>query len=238
MLSKNEIKYIQSLFHKKNRDAANVFIVEGVKAVNELLHSSFKVANVYAVDEWVQETGNKAIIVSEDELKKISNQATPNKVFALVYKKEETPLPSFKNKITLFLDGIQDPGNMGAIIRIADWFAIENIIASNDTADFYNPKVIQASMGGFLRVNVWYNDLKPLLETIDVPVFGAVLNGESIFSQSKINEGILIIGNEGKGICDDLLPFIKHKITIPKKGSAESLNAAIATGIIVASLIS
>jgi RNA methyltransferase, TrmH family len=237
MLSKNEIKYIQSLVHKKNRDAENVFVVEGVKAVNELLRSNFTVANVYAVAQWIHETGNNATLISGDELIKISKHSTPNMVLAVAYKKKLLPVPSFENKITLALDGIQDPGNMGTIIRIADWFGIENIIASKDSADFYNPKVIQAGMGSFIRINTWYNDLQPILETAAVPVFGAVMNGGNIFDTPKPAEGILLIGNEGQGLRNNLLPFINHKITIPKKGNAESLNAAVAAGIILAHII-
>ena len=237
MLSKNEIKYIQSLFHKKNRDAEHVFIVEGAKAVHELLHSTFTVANVYAVGEWVQETGNKAMIITDNELKKISNQLSPNRVLAIAEKKPPSPFPSLKNKITLAVDGIQDPGNMGTLIRIADWFGIENMIASTDTVDFYNSKVIQASMGSFLRVHVWYNDLKEVLKTAAVPVFGAVMNGENIFTLQKIKEAIILIGNEGQGIRADIMPLINHQITIPKKGKAESLNAAVAAGIILGQMV-
>ena len=237
MLSKNEIKYIQSLFHKKNRDAENLFIVEGAKAVNELLQSTFTLANVYAVAQWIEETGKNATVISDDELKKISNQTSPNRVLAIAEKKTSSTFPGYKNKITLALDGIQDPGNMGTIIRIADWFGIQNIIASSDTADFYNPKVIQATMGSFTRVNIWYNDLKQLLKTAAVPVFGAVMNGENIFTKQKIKEGIILIGNEGKGIREDIMPLINNKITIPKKGNAESLNAAVAAGIILGQLV-
>lgn len=237
MLSKNEIKYIQSLFHKKNRDAENAFIVEGAKAVNELLHSGFTVANVYAVEEWIEETGNKAVLLTSDELKKISGQVTPNQVLAVAQQKSISSSPSFKNKIILALDGIQDPGNMGTIIRTADWFGIENIIASNDTADFYNPKVIQATMGSFTRVNVYYDDLDKLLSNADVPVFGAVMNGSDIFIQPKIKEGIIVIGNEGNGIRNNILSLIQHPITIPRRGNAESLNAAVAAAIIISHLV-
>lgn len=237
MLSKNEIKYIQSLFHKKNRDAENLFVVEGVKNVNELLQSDFTVANVYAEMEWIEETANKAILISAVELKKISNQINPNKVLAIAHKKTSSSLPVFKGKINLVLDGIQDPGNLGTIIRLADWFGVSTIIASRDTVDFYNPKVIQASMGSFLRVDTWYMDLKEIFSTNDIPVFGAVMNGKSIFETEKSSEAFLLIGNEGHGIRNELLPLITHQITIPRKGKAESLNASVATGIILAQMI-
>jgi TrmH family RNA methyltransferase len=235
MLSRNEVKYIQSLYHKKNRNTEEVFIAEGTKLLQEILLSDFKIKKIYAVKEWLAENSHikNAVEVNEDNLKNISNLETPNKVLALVYKKEPAQVPDLKNQITLVLDGIQDPGNVGTIIRTANWFGIKNIIASNDTANMYNPKVIQASMGSFTGVHIFYTDLKSFLATNKILVCGAVLDGENISTIKKINECLLIIGNEGKGIRSYIYPFIQKKISIPKFGNAESLNAAVAAGIIL-----
>jgi TrmH family RNA methyltransferase len=235
MLTRNEVKYIQSLYHKKNRVASGVFIVEGVKLVNELLLSDFKIRKIYAVKEWIaMHSANEHVTeVSEAELKKISGFDTPNKVLAVVEERAPVAMPDLKNKITLVLDGIQDPGNLGTIIRTADWFGIDNIIASNDTADIYNPKVVQSTMGSITRINIFYTDLKIFLSLNNITVYGALLNGENIASFKKTQEGLLLIGNEGKGIRPDIQSFIHQKIYIPALGGAESLNAAVATGIIL-----
>jgi RNA methyltransferase, TrmH family len=235
MLSRNEVKYIQSLRQKKNRDEEGLFITEGIKIIDELISTNFDIKKIYAVKDWIDEnaTIKNVTEVSEDELKKISNFETPNKVFAIVSQKRSTKIPSLKNKITLLLDGIQDPGNLGTIIRTADWFGIENIIASVDTADVYNPKVVQSTMGSIARINIFYVDLKTFLSANNIIVYAAVLNGENISLIQKINECILIIGNESKGIRKDIQPYIQKKISISKKGNAESLNAAVATGIIL-----
>jgi TrmH family RNA methyltransferase len=235
MLSRNEVKYIQSLYHKKNRNTEEVFIAEGTKLLHEILHSDYKIKKVYAVKEWLAQNSHikNAVEINEDDLKKISNLETPNKVLALVYKKQLTQIPGLKNQITLVLDGIQDPGNVGTIIRTANWFGVKNIIASNDTANIYNPKVIQASMGAFTGVHIFYTDLKSFLSSNKILVCGAVLDGENISTIKKINECLLIIGNEGKGIHNEIYPFIQKKISIPKFGNAESLNAAVAAGIIL-----
>lgn len=235
MLSRNEVKYIQSLGHKKNRDADNVFIAEGVKIVQELLQADFKIKKIYALKDWIDQNQNAKNVteVNEDELKRISNFETPNKVFAIAEKRTPANEPDLKHKITLVLDGIRDPGNLGTIVRTADWFGVENIIASTDTADIYNPKVIQATMGSFARVQIFYTDLEAFLSSNKIPVYGAMLDGENISSVKEVKEGLLLIGNEGKGIRKDIQPFIQKKILIPQIGKAESLNAAVATGIIL-----
>ena len=239
MLSKNEIKYIQSLSHKKTRDTEGIFIAEGPKQVNDFLNSGIVVKKIYAVADWITTHDHlkNAITVQEAELKRISTQSTPNQVLAIVEKKKLSTEPSLKNKITLVLDGIQDPGNLGTVIRIADWFGIDQIVASTDTADLYNSKVVQSTMGSIIRVNVWYKDLEIWLSKANVPVYGALLNGTSIYNLKRIEEGLLVIGNEAKGIRENILPFIQHAVTIPKKGAAESLNAAVATGIILSHLV-
>jgi TrmH family RNA methyltransferase len=235
MLSRNEVKYIQSLYHKKNRNAEDVFIAEGVKIINEIFHSDFKIKKIYAFNEWILQNNKQENVVeiTEGELKKISSFEMPNKVLAIVYKKPVKEIPDLKNQITLLLDGIQDPGNLGTIIRTANWFGIKNIIASSDTADIYNPKVIKASMGSFTSVNIFYTELKSFLAGNSIAVYGAVIDGENINVMQKLNECLLVIGNEGNGIRNDIYPFIQKKISIPKFGNAESLNAAVATGIIL-----
>jgi len=239
MLSRNEVKYIQSLRHKKNRDEDDLFIAEGVKIVDELISADFVIKNIYAVKDWIEKnsTVENVIEVSDDELKRISNFETPNKVLAVVGQNKLTQIPDLENKITLLLDGIQDPGNLGTIIRTADWFGVENIIASPDTADMYNPKVVQATMGSIARINIFYTDLNAFLSTNTITVCAAVLDGENISAIDKINECILIIGNESKGVRESIQPYIQKKISIQKNGKAESLNAAVAAGIILFKLM-
>jgi len=238
MLSRNEHKYIQSLCQKKQRHAEGLFIAEGIKLVDELLKSVYRIKKIYALADWAaQYTGPATVVtVTETELQKISSLQTPNQVLAVVEQKEAATAPVFNNRLTLVLDGIQDPGNLGTIIRIADWFGITQVIASEDTVELYNPKVIQSTMGSFVRVTVWYQSLQGLLQTSTIPVYGALLNGKNMHGEPPVTEGILVIGNESKGISKDLLPFITHPITIPRLGGAESLNAAVATGIIVSHL--
>lgn len=238
MISKNELKYIQSLYHKKVREETGLFVAEGVKLVNELLQNNFAVKKIYAVKEWKAPDASCLVnIIEPFELEKISKLATPNQVLALVEQKILSQEPVQKNNLTIVLDGIQDPGNLGTIIRIADWFGITQIIASEDTADLYNSKVVQSTMGSIIRVNVWYKNIEQWLSTANVPVYGALLNGTSIYETTAIHEGILVIGNESKGIRSNLLPYIQHTITIPASGKAESLNAAVATGIILSHIL-
>ena len=237
MLSKNELKYIQSLCQKKQRTAERLFIVEGVKLVKELIEANYPIKNIYALEEWAAPTTAIPITrINAIELEKISSLQTPNQVLAVVEQQEPIGEPSLKGKLTLMLDGIQDPGNLGTLIRIADWFGIDQIIASHDTVELYNPKVIQSTMGSFLRVNIWYKDIATVLEQQEIPVYGALLEGESIYKTDPPTEGILLIGNESKGIREPLLPLITHRITIPRIGKAESLNAAVATGILLSTL--
>jgi TrmH family RNA methyltransferase len=240
MLSKNEVKYIQSLYHKKQRQQEGLFIAEGPKLVNELLTSDFSIKNIYATEQWQANNAAKQveiITITEQELARISNLQSPNQVLAIVEQQVANTAANFSNGLSLVLDGIQDPGNLGTIIRISDWFGITQIICSLDTVELYNPKVIQSTMGSFLRTKLWYQDLATTLTTAQVPVFGALLAGKSIYQIQKPTAGILVIGSEGDGISNDLLPFISHPVTIPRIGGAESLNAAVATGIIVSHLV-
>jgi len=238
MLSRSEVKYIQSLRQKKNRDEERVFVAEGVKIVTELLQAGFDVKKIYAVKDWIDQNPNarEATVINEDELKKISNFETPNKVLAIVHQRKLNANPSLENKITLVLDGIQDPGNLGTIIRTADWFGVTNIIASNDTADVYNAKVVQSTMGSITRINIFYTDLALFLSTQKILICGAMLDGENISGTTSVDECLLVIGNESKGIRNDIQPYIQKRISIPGIGNAESLNAAVATGIILAHL--
>lgn len=239
MISKNEVKYIQSLSHKKNRDADGVFIAETPKLVNELLQSSVSVKKIYATPAWQPQCSTNAAIteVNESMLQRISQLETPNKVLAIAAKKKLSQI-QFNNQFTLMLDGIQDPGNLGTIVRIADWFGITQIVAAPDTADCYNPKAVQSSMGSIARVNVWYEELATLLVNVQVPVFGALLQGESVYKLRHLQkEGILVIGNESKGIRGPVLAFVQYPVTIPRTGGAESLNAAVATGILLSHFI-
>ncbi len=239
MLSKNETKYIQSLCYKKQRQQSGLFIVEGVKQIEELLLSNFTIKTIYATDDWVAENVGNAHLVSvtAEELKKISALQTPNKVLALVEEPKQKKLLISSNKWFLALDGIQDPGNMGTLIRIADWFGIDTILASPDTVDCFTPKVIQSTMGSFTRVSVYYQPLGILFSSTQLPIYGALLDGFSVFEKDQYEKGILLIGNESKGIHLMLQESITHTISIPRVGKAESLNAAVAAGILLSQLI-
>jgi RNA methyltransferase, TrmH family len=243
MLSKKIVKYIQSLSHKKLRDEEGSFIAEGPKIITEFLaYSNFSCTILCAEDKWLLENKNllernppqNIYETDEASLQKISLLKTPNKVVGVLLKKPNTAPPLIVDKLSLMLDDIQDPGNMGTLIRIADWFGIENIICSNNCVDCYNPKVVQATMGSLPRVNVYYTSLIDFInENKKISVYAASLDGEPITELKSISEGIIIIGNESKGISEELLNTATNKITIPKYGHAESLNAAVAAGIIL-----
>lgn len=240
MVSKNEFKYIQSLCHKKQRLVEGLFIAEGPKLIEELLNSNYNIIKIYATKEWVVAHGKKSskiVLVTEEELARMTNLQTPNEVLAIVQQKLNE-LPNYNSKINLVVDGIQDPGNFGTIIRIADWFGIENIFCTSDTAELYNNKVIQSTMGSFCRLNIWYgNIVQEVFQNTAMPIYGALLKGTSIYEMKKIKQGFIVIGNEGKGIRPETLEFVNHAVTIPKIGGAESLNAAVATGIILSHII-
>lgn len=243
MLSKKMVKYIQSLTHKKLREEQNAFVAEGPKLITEfLLSGKFTCVKLLAKNDWLIENkhlykhiANENIFEIDDEdLDKISQLQTPNKVLGVFNKNENDKHPSIAGKLSLMLDDIQDPGNLGTIIRIADWFAVDTIICSESCADCYNFKVVQASMGSIVRVTIFYTDLLPFTDQhSDVSIYAAALQGRSIYKIPPIKEGIIVIGNESKGINENLLFKASEKITIPRFGKAESLNAAIATGIIL-----
>jgi TrmH family RNA methyltransferase len=238
MLVKSKVKYIQSLSHKKQREQDRVFIAEGPKIINELLNEgAFEPIEIFALKEWLEHHSDlKAIPFTEiDEvmLSRLSALSTPNQVVGLF---RMPPALSFSpvGKLSLLLDGIQDPGNLGTIVRCADWFGITDVMCSEDCVDVFNPKCIQSTMGSIARVNVFYGDLEEIIQKYQhVTTYAAVLDGEDINEVSRLTEAMILIGNESKGIREQLLRHPHRKITINKKGRAESLNAAVATGIIL-----
>lgn len=244
MLSKSKLKYIQSLGQKKFRQQEGLFIAEGPKLVNDLLEmKNSSIQEIFALKEWIEDNKKIAdsyqvVEITAIELEKISQLSSPNQVVAVVKQFAIDENIEVKDKITLVLDNIQDPGNMGTIIRIADWYGIDQIVCNTQSADMYNPKVIQSTMGSIARVKVFYTDLSDWLsKQKGISIYAAMLNGDDVTSMQKIKEGIIVIGNESKGISDDVLKLVSKKITIPQKGKAESLNAAVATGIILSHLL-
>lgn len=244
MISKSTIKYIQSLQHKKFRDEYNVFTAEGPKVVEGLLESGdFRVKTIYALPGWVDQLDKKIYSrfkdhieeVKEFELEKLATFTTANRVVAVFEKKVTKPVESFKNKWVLMLDDLQDPGNLGTIIRTADWFGIEHIICSLHTVDSYNSKVVQSTMASLGRVQLTYTDLPEWISAHqELVYYASSLHGKSINDFKQPVKGVIIIGNESKGISEDIMQMANHQVTIPKIGDAESLNAAVATGIILA----
>ncbi len=246
MLVKSQVKYIQSLSQKKLREEEGVFVAEGPKIINELLAASnIDIRQIYATESWIglhqslYASLNPGIItlVDSGELERISFLSTPNEVLGIFSKPSFTSPITAKACISLLLDTIQDPGNMGTILRCADWFGITQVICSEECADIFSTKVVQSSMGSISRVQVLYTDPEAFLKkNSDVPVYAALLEGTNLYDYPKIKEGIIIVGNESKGIRPSLIGNGIHKLTIPRKGHAESLNAAVATGIILSHL--
>ena len=258
MISKNKIKYIRSLELKKNRNKEGKFVAEGFKVVDDLL--ALQPADlIVATQEWLHgkhfADQTEVIEVTEEELKKVSFLQHPQQVLAVFRQdtgcnkqdsnnsQEEAEEKNFgfskinTQELSLALDGVQDPGNLGTIIRIADWFGITHIYCSQDTADVYNPKVVQATMGSIARVKVEYGNLLALVESLpaDVPVYGTLLDGDNIYQQQLENRGLIVMGNEGKGISPALAKKVNRRLLIPNfpegRASADSLNVAIATAI-------
>ena len=243
MISKNQIKHIQSLHTKKSREEEGLFIVEGIKLVTEFIEQKkFEVKEIFALADYI-ESHSKILTrqkiwyneISEEELKKISLLSTPNQVLAVIKKTDQILDSALLSQTTsLYLDDIRDPGNLGTIIRIADWFGIKQVICSPTTTELYNPKTLQASMGAVLRVNVVTIPFDELLaKCTNLPIYGTVLEGENIYT-SKLKHGIIVIGNEANGISKEVLKKITHHITIPAANSngSESLNAANACAIV------
>jgi len=238
MLSKSQISLLKSLQLKKSRAENGVFLVEGYKSVSEFINSSYHVETVFYSPSFASKLpkiSNKINFqeISAPDLEKISSLKTPQEVIGLVKIPKTVTLEHslLRQKFSLVLDGVQDPGNMGTIIRTADWFGIEHIICSEDTVDVYNPKVVQATMGSLARVNVHYTQLTDVINRLKLPVFGALLNGQNIYNTNFGTEGLVIMGNEGNGIRPQLQQLITAAVTIPRVGKAESLNVAMATTI-------
>jgi TrmH family RNA methyltransferase len=240
MLSKNLLKQIHGLRLKKNRIEEGLFLVEGTKSVIELLRSKIAVNKLIATTDWLQQHESEyknahidIVVASEEEVNKASNLNTPQQVIAIAALPSNESTGDPNKEFILALDNIQDPGNMGTIIRIADWYGINTIICNENTVEWHNPKCIQASMGSFSRIHVVKTNLTAYLnQYASAKVYGALLNGEGLYNCHIEQNGILLIGNEGNGIAEELLPYISKPIAIPKIGHAESLNAAIATAII------
>ena len=244
MLAKAKIKYIQSLGQKKYRDEESLFIAEGPKIVTDLLHSATHyVKEVYAVKEWLKDNSDHPLKkffteVSDEELERLSQLKTPHQVIAVVKKFDAGKAIDVKGRITLVLDTIQDPGNLGTIIRIADWFGVSQIVCSKDCADIYNPKVVQATMGSIARVKIFYLDLLYWLkQQQDILIYATMLEGKDITQMNGLKEGLIVIGNESRGIQTEILELANERITIPRKGQAESLNAAVAVGIVLSHIV-
>jgi len=235
MLSKNQLKGISSLHQKKYRFSHQLFFAEGVKVIQELLTSNFELDHLYTTKDDFQSVSNdKKTLISETELKKITALATPNSCLAVFKIPKEKKIE--QSGIVLALDSIRDPGNLGTILRLCDWFGIHQIVCSKDAVDIYNPKVVQATMGSISRVQVHYLDLEEFISQSPLPVFGTFLEGENIYKTKLPQEAILIIGNEANGISEELEKISTNKLTIPRFGSlqkTESLNAATATAIIL-----
>ncbi|MCD6112511.1 MAG: RNA methyltransferase [Bacteroidales bacterium] len=251
MITKNKIKYINSLKLNKFRKKYVEFVVEGPKLVEELIKSDFEISQIFATKVWISENENiiNGILdviteVNDIELKKISGFSTPNKVLAIAkIPKRKIDFSKIFSDLVFVLDDIQDPGNLGTIIRTCDWFGVRNLICSKECVDVYNPKVVQATMGSFARVNVFYVDIINFLKNLpeNVSVYGATLNGTELNKIKFSSENtVIIIGNESKGIKKNIFPFIKYKIYIPHLYSsldadnqAESLNASVSLSIIL-----
>lgn len=235
MLSKNQIKLISSLHQKKHRQANQLFFAEGVKVIQELVKSNFELEHLYTTKEDFNNiTQNKRSVITENELNKISALSTPNTCLAVF----KIPLESkiIESGLVLALDSIRDPGNLGTILRLCDWFGIQQLICSKETVDIYNPKVVQATMGSIARVNVNYIDLETFIKKTKLPVFGTFMDSENIYKTTLPQEGIIVMGNEANGISENIEKLINKRLTIPRFGNlqiTESLNVATATAIIL-----
>lgn len=239
MISKNQQKYIRQLELKKYRKREGLFVAEGTKVVGDLL-KRYTPKAVFATSQWEAPEGINPLVLTDDELQRISFQQHPQQVLALFpIPSQDTsdPLTLLDNQtLALALDGVQDPGNLGTIIRIADWFGISTLICSEDTADAWNPKVVQATMGSLARVNIIYTSLTDLLDCLPdtYPVYGTFLDGKNIYAEELTPGGLIIMGNEGNGISDKVRQRINRRLLIPdfhQGETADSLNVAIATAI-------
>lgn len=241
MLSNQAVKDIQSLRDKKQRDETGLFLAEGPKIVAEMiLAAPGHIEAVYALEGWANANKERKLpltVVDEKMLQRLSHLQTPNGVIALM-RRFPSVAPNVQNGWVLYLDAVQDPGNMGTIIRLADWFAVPHLVCTPGCADPYNSKVVQSTMASLARVNIWMDSSGDWLRQQTLPFFAAALEGQNLYALKAPAAGILMIGNESKGLNPELMAQATHKITIPRRGGAESLNAAVATGIILSHLMS
>ena len=235
MVTKNQIKLISGLHQKKQRFVNQLFFAEGVKVIQELLQSNFELEHLYTtLNDFQEVQTSKRTLINDQELKKISALTTPNSCLAVFKMPAENEINSAG--LILALDDIRDPGNLGTILRLCDWFGIKQIVCSKETVDIYNPKVVQATMGSITRVNVNYVDLKTYLSQTKLPVFGTFMDGETIYKKNLPENGIIIMGNEANGISAEIEKTVTTRLTIPRFGElqkTESLNVATATAIIL-----
>ncbi len=233
MVSKNQIKLITSLQQKKFRQTHKLFIAEGAKVIQELLQSNFVLEHLFVTETIFETIGaSKKTPISDTDLRKISCLSTPNNCLALFEIPDQKPRDD--KGLVVALDDIRDPGNLGTIIRLCDWFGIEQIVCSEQTVDVYNPKVVQATMGSISRVAVSYMDLEKYLKRANIPIFGTFMDGKNVYKENLPQEGILILGNEANGISEKLEKLVTNKLAIPRFGNlqqTESLNVATATAI-------
>lgn len=239
MLSKNTLKFIKSLQQKKFRKQEQSFFVEGAKNVTELLQSDFEITHLLCTKKFVEENhhllpraGGSLYEVSQKELESMGTFQSNDSALAVAKVKSNESFELDSNEWVIALDDVRDPGNLGTIIRIADWYGIKKILISNESADIYNPKVLHASMGSFTRIEFFYTDLANFFSKGNYAIYGAFLEGKNIYEVDFGSGGIILMGNESNGICLEVGKFVSQKITIPRFGQAESLNVAIATSII------
>ena len=233
MLSKSQIKLITSLKQKKYRHQHGLFVVEGIKTIKELLLSNLKLHKLYTTESFNIDAKDE-VIVSDKDLKRISFLTTPNKALAIF--KISKPQSVNETGLIVALDAIRDPGNLGTIIRLCDWFGVKELVCSKETVDCFNPKVIQATMGSITRVNISYIDLESFIKTSELPVFGAFMEGENVYGEKLPGKGILVMGNEANGVSKEIEAVITQKVSIPRFGeiqATESLNVATATAILL-----
>ena len=240
-MTKAEIQFVRSLADKRTRDAEHLFVAEGFKLVDEIRNSELRIRNIYTPRDDI--SGRDVVRIEKREMERISQLNTASDILAVVEQpRYKLALDSLKGELTLALDGVQNPGNMGTIIRLADWFGVKRVICSRECADLYNPKVVQATMGGLLRVKVHYIDnLSALLSkarTEGLAIYGTLLDGNNIYHEKLSTEGIIVMGNEGRGLSEECRNTMSHKLFIPPypadAPTSESLNVAMATGIILA----
>jgi TrmH family RNA methyltransferase len=235
MVSKNQIKLITSLQQKKYRSVNKLFFAEGVKVIQELLNSNFVLDHLFStLNDFEEVLTSKKSLIQASDLKKISALATPNTCLAVFKIPEEKKIN--ESGLIIALDSIRDPGNLGTILRLCDWFGINEIVCSKETVDLYNPKVVQASMGSITRVNVNYMDLSSFIVATDLAVYGTFMDGVNIYKTTLPKDAVIVMGNEANGISKELEKLIKNKLSIPRFGAVqktESLNVATATAIIL-----